>query len=34
MKKLFKIGLIMQGGTGWIGGTEYIKNIKIGRAHV
>lgn len=27
MKKLFKIGLIMQGGTGWIGGTEYIKNI-------
>ncbi|MFM5890248.1 MAG: glycosyltransferase [Dolichospermum sp.] len=27
MKKLFKIGLIMQGGTGWIGGSEYIKNI-------
>ncbi|MBJ7298110.1 MAG: glycosyltransferase, partial [Dolichospermum sp.] len=27
MKKLFKIGLIMQGGTSWIGGTEYIKNI-------
>jgi glycosyltransferase involved in cell wall biosynthesis len=27
MNKPLKIGLIMQGGRGWIGGTEYIKNI-------
>jgi glycosyltransferase involved in cell wall biosynthesis len=27
MNKLLKIGLIMQGGRGWIGGTEYVKNI-------
>lgn len=27
MTKPLRIGLIMQGGRGWIGGTEYIKNI-------
>jgi glycosyltransferase involved in cell wall biosynthesis len=27
MNKPLKIGLLMQGGRGWIGGTEYIKNI-------
>src|SRR6476469_6384460 len=27
MKKKLRIGLILQGGQGWIGGTEYIKNI-------
>jgi len=27
MNKPLRIGLIMQGGRGWIGGTEYIKNI-------
>ena len=27
MNQPFKIGLLMQGGQSWIGGTEYIKNI-------
>lgn len=27
MTKPLRIGLIMQGGRGWVGGTEYIKNI-------
>jgi glycosyltransferase involved in cell wall biosynthesis len=27
MTKPLRIGLIMQGGRGWLGGTEYIKNI-------
>lgn len=27
MKKKLRIALIMQGGRGWLGGTEYIKNI-------
>ncbi|MHC5610295.1 MAG: glycosyltransferase [Nostoc sp.] len=27
MNQLLRIGLIMQGGRGWIGGTEYIKNL-------
>ena len=27
MSKPFRIGLVMQGGTNWIGGIEYIKNI-------
>ena len=38
MKKPIHIGLIMQGGTGWMGGSEYIKNLAyalstVGRAH-
>jgi glycosyltransferase involved in cell wall biosynthesis len=27
MNKPFRIGLVMQGGAGWMGGAEYIKNI-------
>lgn len=27
MNKTFRIGLVMQGGAGWMGGVEYIKNI-------
>jgi glycosyltransferase involved in cell wall biosynthesis len=27
MSKPFRIGLVMQGGNGWMGGVEYIKNI-------
>ena len=27
MSKLFRIGLVMQGGVNWMGGAEYIKNI-------
>ncbi|OKH52134.1 glycosyltransferase [Calothrix sp. HK-06] len=27
MKKIIRIGLVMQGGLNWMGGTEYIKNI-------
>jgi glycosyltransferase involved in cell wall biosynthesis len=27
MSKLFRIGLVMQGGANWMGGAEYIKNI-------
>ena len=27
MSKPFRIGLVMQGGSGWMGGVEYIKNI-------
>ncbi len=32
MKKTIKIGLIMQGGLTWMGGTEYIKNIALALA--
>jgi glycosyltransferase involved in cell wall biosynthesis len=32
MKRPFHIGLVMQGGRGWIGGAEYIKNIVLALA--
>ena len=32
MTKIFHIGLLMQGGRGWIGGAEYIKNIVLALA--
>jgi glycosyltransferase involved in cell wall biosynthesis len=32
MKKVLRIGLVMQGGFNWMGGTEYIKNIVLALA--
>ena len=29
MKPPLRIGLVMQGGTGWMGGTEYIRNLAL-----
>ncbi len=34
MKSPLRIGLIMQGGAGWIGGSEYIRNLVLACAHL
>lgn len=34
MKRTVKIGLIMQGGAGWIGGSEYIRNLILVCSHL